>query len=168
MIKLHKSPISMRPVCLDCASPPHTLGKWVYTQLQPIAQSQATYFKDSYSFKKLLDKISLPPNASIFTYIAVSMYTNISTDNCIERLTSFLLNPHRGTLYPHLLPQALVKAISIMMKNNRMRFGDLIAHQHKGIAMGMAPAPIISNIYIEIFENEHIVNKMSTHLYFLR
>ena len=102
----------------------------------------------------MLDKISLPPNASIFTYDAISMYTNISTDDCIEMLTSFLLSPHTSTLYPHLLsPQALVEAISIVMKNNRMRFGDLIAHQHKGIAMGMAPAPTISNIYVAIFEN---------------
>jgi hypothetical protein len=54
------------------------------------------------------------------------------------------------------------------MKNNRMRFGDLIAHQHKGIVMGMAPAPTISNIYVAIFENEHIVNKWATHLYFLQ
>ena len=47
-----------------------------------------------------------------------------------------------------------------------MRFGDLIAHQHKGITMGMAPAPTISNIYVAIFENEQITT--STHLYFLR
>ena len=116
----------------------------------------------------MLNKISLPPNASIFTYDAISMYTNISTNDCIERLTSFLLSPHTNTLYPHLSPQSLVEAITIVMKNNRMRFGDLIAHQHKGIAMGMAPAPTIANIYVAIFENEHIINKWATHLYFLR
>ena len=121
----------------------------------------------SKTFKKMLDKIFLTPNASIFTYNAVSMYTNISTGDCIERLTTFLLNPHTGTPYLHLSPQALVEAISIVMKNNRMRFGDLIAHQHKGVAMGMAPAPTISNIYVAIFKNEHLVNKWSTHLYFL-
>jgi hypothetical protein len=116
----------------------------------------------------MLDKISLPPNAFIFMHDSVSMYTNISTDYCIERLTSFLLNPHTGTLYPHLSPQALVEANSIVMKNNRMRFGDLIAHQHKGVAMGMAPAPTISNIYIAIFKNENILNRWATHLYFLQ
>jgi hypothetical protein len=115
----------------------------------------------------MLDKISLPPNASIFTYDAISMYTNINTDDCIERLTTFLLNPNTKRLYHHLLsPQALVEAIAIVMKNNRMRFGDLIAHQHKGIAMGMAPAPTIANIFVAIFENEHI--STSAHLHFLR
>jgi len=116
----------------------------------------------------MLDKISLPPNASIFTYDAISMYTNISTNDCIARLTSFLLSPHTSTRYPHLSPQALVEAISIVMKNNRMRFGDLIAHQHKGIAMEMAPDPTISNIYLAIFKNEHIINKWATYLYFLQ
>jgi hypothetical protein len=54
------------------------------------------------------------------------------------------------------------------MKNNRMRFGNLIVHQHRGIEMGMSPAPTISNLYVAIFENEYIMNKFSTHLYFLR
>ena len=49
-----------------------------------------------------------------------------------------------------------------------MIFGDLIAHQHKGIAMGMLPAPTIANLYVAIFKNEYIINKFSTHLYFLR
>jgi hypothetical protein len=81
---------------------------------------------------------ALPPsNASIFMYDAISMYTNINIDNCIKRLADYLLNPHTGTLYPHLYPQPLIEALCIVMKNNRIRFGDLIAHQHKGIVMGM-------------------------------
>jgi hypothetical protein len=108
LVKLHKSPISTRPVCSDCASLPHTLGKWVDIQLQPIVQDQATYFKDSYKLKRMLDKLSLPPNASIFTYNAISMYTNINTDNCIKRITGFLLKPNTITLYPYLSRQALI------------------------------------------------------------
>lgn len=168
LIKLHKSPISTRPVCSDCASLPHALGKWVDTQLQPIVQRQATYFKDSYSLKKMLDKITLPPNASIFTYDAISMYTNIDTNDCIKRLTDYLMIPQTTTTYPHLSPRAVVEALSIVMKNNRMKFGELIVHQHKGIAMGMSPAPTIANLYVAIFENEYIVNKFSSHLHFLR
>ncbi len=102
LIKLHKSPISTRPVCSDCASLPHALGKWVNTQLQPIVQRQATYFKDSYALKKMLDKLTLPPNATIFTYDAVSMYTNIDTDDCIDRLTEYLLTPQTNIIFPHL------------------------------------------------------------------
>ena len=85
-IKLHKTPISTRPVCSDCASLPHALGQWVDEQLQPIVKGQSTYFKNSFDLKKELDGITLHANASIFTYDALSMYTNIDTEECIARI----------------------------------------------------------------------------------
>ena len=36
LIKLHKQPISGRPVCLDCGSLPHALGRWVDETLHPL------------------------------------------------------------------------------------------------------------------------------------
>jgi hypothetical protein len=69
-----------RPVCSDVTSYPHILGKWVMEQLQPVAQCQPSYFKDTFELKKMLDDIELPPNARLFTADAVSMYTNIKTE----------------------------------------------------------------------------------------
>lgn len=169
LIKLHKTPISTRPVCSDCASLPHALGKWVDIQLQPIVQSQTTYFKNSLELKKQLCTMTLPPNARIFTYDAISMYTNIDTDHCIARLSDFLHSPTTLKKFPHISsPTALVDAITIVMKNNRMKFGDIIVQQHKGIAMGMAPAPTIANLYVAIFEQEHILTHPPRHLHYLR
>jgi hypothetical protein len=50
LIKLHKQPISGRPVCLDCGSLPHALGCWVNKTLQPIMKDQALYLKNSVVF----------------------------------------------------------------------------------------------------------------------
>jgi hypothetical protein len=36
LIKLRKQPISGRPVCLDCGSLPHALGRWVDETLHPL------------------------------------------------------------------------------------------------------------------------------------
>jgi hypothetical protein len=66
-IKLYKLTITTHPVCFDCASLPHALGQWVNEQLQPIVKGQATYFKNSVNLKKELNKITLLPNALIFT-----------------------------------------------------------------------------------------------------
>lgn len=168
LIKLHKTPISTRPVCSDCASLPHALGKWVDLQLQPIVQNQATYFKNSYALKQQLDMMTLPPNARIFTYDAVSMYTNIDTECCLSRLSTYLHSPTTLATYPHISPSTLMEALTIVMNNNRMRFGDIIAKQHKGIAMGMSPAPTIANLFVAIFEQEHIISNPPPHLHFLR
>ena len=169
LAKLHKTPISTRPVCSDCASLPHSIGKWVDKQLQPIVRQQRTYFQDSFALKLLLENLeTLPPNACLFTYDAVSMYTNINTEECLQRLESFLSNPATIEKYPHLSPRALIEALHIVMYNNRMKFGNIHVRQHKGIAMGMAPAPSIANLFVAIYEETHIPTFPSSSLHFLR
>jgi hypothetical protein len=49
------------------------------------------------------------------------------------------------------------EAIEIVMKNNRMKFGNLIYHQIHGIAMGMSPTPTIANLYDAIYKHYHII-----------
>ncbi len=169
LAKLHKNPVSTRPVCSDCASLPHSIGKWVDRQLQPVVQRQPTYFKNSVELKALLESMErLPNNACLFTYDVISMYTNIDTAHCMDRLTTFLINPTTITKYPDLKPQALIEALQLVMYNNRMKFGDLFVHQHKGIAMGMAPAPSIANLFVAIYEETHINHFPASSLQFLR
>jgi len=43
------------------------------------------------------------------------------------------------------------------MRNNRFKFGDVLVKQIKGIAMGMSPAPPISNLYVAIHEEEEVL-----------
>jgi hypothetical protein len=80
-IKIHKTPVSTRPVCSDCASIVHPLSKWLNYALQPIVKEQHSYFKDLFELKQQLDNLNLPPNASLITFDAVSMYTNIDINN---------------------------------------------------------------------------------------
>jgi len=61
--------------------------------LQPVVQAQAVYFKDSFALKKLLDALILLGNYSLISCNAVSMYTNIDTDQCISKLFIYLLDP---------------------------------------------------------------------------
>ena len=71
LIKLHKLPIAGCPVCSDCGSLPHALGRYVDRELQPIVQDQALYFKNSVELKTDLEALgTLPSNASLFTYDA--------------------------------------------------------------------------------------------------
>ncbi len=69
------------------------------------------------------------------------MYTNIDIDNSISRISSYLKE-----LWDEYECKAIVDAMEIVMKNNRMRFGNLIYHQICIVAMGMSPAPTIANL----------------------
>jgi hypothetical protein len=96
------------------------------------------------------------------------MYTNIDTHQCIQHLTAFLTDPTTATKFPHLSPIPLIEALTIVMTNNRMRFGNIYALQHKGIAMGMSPAPSIANLFVAIYENTYITPFPRTTLHFLK
>ena len=161
-------PTSTHPVCSDCASLPHTIGKWVDQQLQPVIQAQAYYFKNSFELKHLLDPLQLPPNVCLFTYDAVSIIPTLTLTNASNISQPFLTDPTTTTTFPHLSPEPLIKALTIIMHNNRMRFGDIYAHQHKGIAMRMSPAPSIVNLFIAIYEETHVKPFLKTILHFLK
>ncbi|KAL7525048.1 hypothetical protein ACHAXR_000837, partial [Thalassiosira sp. AJA248-18] len=136
LYKLHKTPIKTRPVCSDCASLPHALGEWVDEMLQPMVKAQHTYFKDSYTLKQELARLTLPANATIFSFDAVSIPSKIpalpsrSVDQC---------HYNHNEKQPH------------------MRFGDIILRQLIGIAMGMSPAPSLANLYVAIHEERELL-----------
>ena len=58
--------------------------------------------------------------------------------------------------------------MEIVMRNNRMQFGDLIFHQIWGVAMGMSPAPTIANLYIAIYKLTHILPLLDKYLPFYK
>jgi hypothetical protein len=163
MIKIHKFPVSTHPVCSNCASLVHPFGKWLNYALQPAISSQPFYFKDSFSLKQELDKIILPPNASIITFNAISMYTNIDINNSIKQISTFLTN-----IWDKHECKVVKKAMEIVMKNNQMRFGDLIYCQFRGVAMGMLPAPTIANVYLAIYKLNHIIPLLNNYLMFYK
>lgn len=96
------------------------------------------------------------------------MYTNINTEECLQRLESFLSLLATIEKYPHLAPRVLIEALHIVMHNNRMKFGNMFVRQHKGIAMGMAPAPSIANLFVAIYEGAYVTSFPSSSLHFLR
>jgi hypothetical protein len=87
LYKIHKEPISTRPVCSDDNSLLFGLGKWIDTQLQPVAQAQPAYFKDSFALRSMLIDMQVPPNARLFTADAVGMYPNIPTEPALAEIS---------------------------------------------------------------------------------
>jgi hypothetical protein len=69
MYKIHKPGRTTRPVCSDCSSLLHALGKWITTMLNPIAQHQQSYFENSFALKKFWTawRFRLTPRSSAVT-----------------------------------------------------------------------------------------------------
>ena len=91
------------------------------------------------------------------------MYTNIDIDDSINRIIEFL-----STIWDKHECKAVEEAMNIVMRNNRMRFGDLIFRQIRGVAMGMSPAPTIANLYVAIYERDNILPLLGSYLMYYK
>ena len=83
----------------------------------------------------LVKSSSLVYDIIISCLSTVSMYTNIDTDDCIASISEFLKRPSTYMRFQHYSSTTLIEALTIVMKNNRFRFGDLLVKQLMGIAL---------------------------------
>jgi hypothetical protein len=91
------------------------------------------------------------------------MYTNIDINNSIDRITKFL-----SEIWDKYNCKVVEEAMNIVMQNTRMQFGDLIFCQTCGVAMGMLPAPTIANLYVAIYERDHIIPLIGSYLMYYK
>ena len=164
-MKVHKTPLKTRPIVSCSGSLLYALGIWIDDKLQPVARQQKSYFKSSYVLKQDLLALNLPPHAKLFTSDAVSMYTSIPTAQALREIARYLRSNRR--LFPLVPINALMDALTIVMKNNVVQFGDTHWLQLSGAAMGTPPAPPYATLFYAIFEDT-ILEEFGANLFFFR
>ena len=167
LVKVHKTPWQLRPVVSCCGSLLARVSSWVDYHLQSIRYTIPSFIKDSEELQKQLLQLSIPYNTKIFTCDAISMYTNIDIDHCIEILTKwFDKYKHEAPL--SLPPKLLVAAITIVMKNNIFNFSDTFWIQTSGTAMGTPCACMIASLYFGYHEREFILSKYKKNILYYK
>ena len=152
--KIHKNPWKPRPIVSYCGSLLYGLGKWLDSQLQPIARATEAYISSSFDLCDQIKKIWINPSRdSLFTADATAMYTNIDTSHALQVFAIFfrthdLCRPIRGRV------DMILEALDLLMRNNLFQFGDTYWSQIDGTAMGAPPAPAYATIYFTIHELE--------------
>ena len=93
LAKVHKSPLSSRPIVSTSGSLLYGVGRWLDVELQSIVRNHVEYVtKSSYEHRRELESLgSLPPNAKLFTMDAQAFYTNIDTRHALAEIGLFLL-----------------------------------------------------------------------------
>lgn len=157
LAKVHKTPISTRPIVSVSGSILYGLGKLVDAFLQRLCKRLPYRASSSYEVVtdlKLLENVS--PSARLFTCDAKSMYTNINTADAIRTIVDYLQQ------HPNML-QAIgvsldlfTRCLRTVMNHNVFRFGDTYWVQLSGTAMGTPPAPMYATLYFGILEQRFL------------
>jgi hypothetical protein len=118
--KVHKTPISLRPVVSCINSFASIFSTWLDFKMKDLLPYVQSYTKNSFSILEDLKNLKLPPGALLFTADATSMYTNITTSVGISNVKQ-LMDSHLPNNYPKAL---ILTILTLVMNTNIFMFGD--------------------------------------------
>ena len=84
LTKIHRPTPVGRPIISGCDGPTEKLSCFVDKILQPIAQQQKSYLKDTRAFNNFTEKTKLPKGVILVSMDVTSLYTNIPQEEGIN------------------------------------------------------------------------------------
>lgn len=98
--------------------------------------------------------MSIPAASLVLSFDVISLYTNIPHDEL--RVTLQEIFDFREHLHPP--THFLLDLVNFLMENNYFRYDHKYYLQIKGVVMGSAFAPHEANLFMDRFEQQHILN----------
>ena len=152
LTKIHKPIPVGRPIISGCDSPTERILAFVDHLIQPIAQKQPSYLKDTTDFLNFIEKTKLPKNTILVSMDVTSLYTNIPQEEGIttvcEEYEDFFQK------YPHIPTKYLSEMLSLILQKNLFQFNGKDYLQTHGTAMGTKMAVAFANIFMAKIEQE--------------
>ena len=82
--KIHKPELVGRPIISGCDGPTERISSFVDTLLQPIAQKQKSFIKDTTDFISFIEKTKIGKDTILVSMDVSSLYTNIPQEEGTE------------------------------------------------------------------------------------
>jgi hypothetical protein len=161
--KVHKNPISLRPVVSSCGSFMSILSTWLDFRFKSLLPLVKSYTKNSLSIINDLKHLEIPEHALLFSADAKSMYTNIDTNIGINSIRNFLTE--NSNAIPTNFPKDLfLQVLTLVMENNIFSFCSTYWLQTTGTAMGTPVACSYATVAYGQHENKSILMTFSPYL----
>ena len=166
LTKIHKPTPVGKPIISGCDGPTERISAFVDHLLQPIAQIQPSYLKDTTDFINFIEKTKLPSNTILVSMDVTSLYTNIPQEEGINTVCEayeefYQENPPIPTRY-------LREMLSLILKENSFQFNGKDYLQSHGTAMGTRMAVAFANIFMAKVEREIMRQSNTTPIFWKR
>ena len=152
LIKIHKPTPVGRPIISGCNGPTERLSSFADRLLQPIAQKQKSYLKDTTAFINLIETTKVPKNAILVSIDVTSLYTNIPQEEGVETVCKTYDSFYKDC--PPIPTQYLKRALKLILQENSFEFNGKNYLQTHGTAMSTKMAVAFANIFMAVVETE--------------
>jgi hypothetical protein len=159
LAKIHKEPISSRPICPSITWITHHLSQWIAAELNPYVQQSDTILQDS---SQLLRCLMLPKYKTryhnrhhhlwLITADVIALYPSIDIQRGIKAVSEFLAE-QRYDSYKYTF---LIQGLEFILNKGYIQFQDEIYKQNNGAAMGSPCIPPYANLFMHQLEHKTI------------
>lgn len=154
--KVHKDNMPIRPLVNYTSAPAYRTAK----KLDNIIRNNIN-LNPSHSLKNSLElvdnirNVPINPGQNIMSLDVDNMYTNIPVDEAIETLKIRL---KENNSLNDVKINEVCNLAKLITKQNYFQFNDKYYIQREGLAMGSPLSSILAEIYLNDFENKHIMS----------
>ncbi|CAF3249837.1 unnamed protein product [Rotaria sp. Silwood2] len=152
--KVHKQPVSLRPVLSSIGTFNYGLGKALTQMLSDLIDNK-NMIKDLSSFVKDLHALDDPLSTfKIVSFDVVNLYTNIPVDATINIILKELYEDR--PVPPIIERNDLKELLTFAIKKSHFLFDGKIYDQIDGVSMGSPLAPLLAQIFFQEFEKKNL------------
>ena len=159
--KVHKKDYPLRPIVSSIGSPTYNLEKFLLEILKPLAGKTNSHIKNSQDFINKIKTTTIKEGEIQVSFDIVSLFTNVPTNEAIAIVKKRLEQDTKLPERTNLSVDAVIELLDLCSNTTYFQFNDIFLKQTKGRAMGSALSPILSDIYMEEFEND-VINTAKT------
>ena len=145
LTKIHKPKLVGRPIISGCDGPTERISSFVDTLLQPIAQKQKSFIKDTTDFISFIEKTKIGKDTILVSMDVSSLYTNIPQKEGMEIVCKAYDSFHNYN--PLIATPFLKEMLGLILNKNWFQLNGENCLQTHGTAIGTKMAVPFPNIF---------------------
>jgi hypothetical protein len=151
--KIHKLPISTRPIVPSMSTCIYNTSKYINYILQPVMRSYSRILLNTTDLLRHLSITKYPTDCLIFTADVTSLYPSICLEHGILKLRQ-AIDTYNNNHLNKIETDLIILLSTWVLKNNYISMGTNTYLQICGTAMGTPMAVVFANIYLAVLEDD--------------
>ena len=153
LIKIHKNPVSIRPIVSFINSPAYNIAKFLGKVLPQLIDFKSSFtIKNTSELTKTLQQVKIPDNSVLISFDVVNLFPNVPVNECLDILRSTLAK----TGLSDVIVSQIYKLLCIVLQQDFFSFDNCIYKQNSGLAMGSPLSPFLAEIFLSNIEKTMI------------
>lgn len=152
--KIHKTPWKLRPIVPNMKWVTNNAAKVVDHHLQPLLQLFPWVLSSTRQFCKAISELPTGTHTRLRTGDVTAMYTNIPRRELLSRISKIL--ERHPEAYPEPLRIGLIRLIELINDACFFSYQGELYWQKRGLAMGVACAPVLAQLYLAYQEEKRL------------